>query len=442
MSTLHGEYRRHTRTDIKTDISLAFTNNELKTRTYDVSHSGLAIEKPDSTLLRPGQTINIQFNRAPHLSGPAKIVRIGKDQIGIELDHFRLTDIDIESVIRTAPLYQRIKTLTKRTIWKTTRQLAVFITNSLIRKPFLMLVKPSFIVAVYGTEKEMSAYATPWMMKLTPPLILGGIIKTKNHRGIMLATKHPESELINDPKKVKSYLSNIQKEFSHIPTIALVGRLPNFAMRARVKIAPPYVDGSMGTRYLIWEICSQMNEYPQFKNENTITILGGAGRIGNLSCQDLSNKFSTVIAFDLRYKTTKKVYTPIGKIIKTSDTNILNQSKMFVCLMPQGDAITEIMSCIPEHSIVADDTHPCISLEVRDKLKAMNIMIEKAVLTHDSFSMWPRMPAWSNRAIPGCVVETLVIMEKNDVDVKRFSAFREVAQKIGFHGKLIPPLDE
>lgn len=111
-------------------------------------------------------------------------------------------------------------------------------------------------------------------------------------------------------------------------------------------------------------------------------------------------------------------------------------------LTHHGDVITEFLTYIPEGSLVADDTHPCISYEVRDQLKVFNIHVKKVVLFHEDFSMWPRMPAWSNRAIPGCLVEALVLLDQQETDVENFYAFCKTAESRGFQGRLIKPLEE
>lgn len=92
--------------------------------------------------------------------------------------------------------------------------------------------------------------------------------------------------------------------------------------------------------------------------------------------------------------------------------------------------------------MIADDTHPCISLTAREQLQSRQIAVEKVVLSHEEFLMWPRMPAWSNRDIPGCLVEALVLLRQPGVGEGDFSAFCQEAEFLGFTGRLISPLDE
>ncbi|MCG8317028.1 MAG: hypothetical protein MI976_27740, partial [Pseudomonadales bacterium] len=204
----------------------------------------------------------------------------------------------------------------------------------------------------------------------------------------------------------------------------------------------PYVDGSMGTRYMIWDVARQMRMLPEYRHESALCVLGGAGRIGNMVCEDLTREYSTVIAFDSRYKKDEKIYTPNGSVLRTGDPQKLSSAKLYISLTHHGDVITDFMMYMPEGSLVADDTHPCISYGVREQLKELKIDVKKIVLSHEDFSMWPRMPAWSNRAIPGCLVEALVLLDQKQANVDDFNAFREVASDIGFQGQLVKPLKE
>ena len=442
MSTLHGEYRRHARTNIKTSVSISMDDNGLNTKTRDVSESGICIAKPSELTLTPGQTVNITFDRLSKLSVPATIIRVSDNQIGLSLENIRFSEQDITGIIQTAPWHQRAKVAIKRGFWKNTRRLAILVTNTLLRKPLLKLINPSFIFAVYGNEKDVGTYYTPFMARLIPPLMIGSVIRNRNRTGIMVASKFYEHELAEDSNKVRTYLQQLQDEFPHIDTIALVGRLPNFVMKAGKEIQRPYVDGSMGTRYMIWDVGRQMKALPKYSGEECIVVLGGAGRIGNMVCEDLTRVFRTVIAFDPRYDKQEEIYTPIGKIIRSSNPDILNSSRLFIGLTHHGDAIRNVIPYLPAGSLVADDTHPCISLEARQEMKAMDIEVEKIVLFHEEFSMWPRMPGWNNRAIPGCLVEALVLKEQEDTDVGNFDSFCHTAHSIGFEGRLIKPLDE
>lgn len=442
MSTLHGEYRRHSRTNLHTQVSINAKNQQHNVKTRDLSQSGLSVAIADNLLLEIGQTINVTFNNNPGYQVFAKVVRINEHGAGLELQNFRLTEADINGIINNAPLLERLKVNTRRALWKFVRRSSVFITNTILRKPMLALIKPSFLFAVYGNKKDVGTYFTPFMSRFMPPLMLGSIIKLINRRGLMVASMYYESELAEDPEKVRAYLDQLKEEFPDVKTIALVGRLPNFVMKAGRNIESPYVDGSMGTRYMIWDCACHMRDLPGYKEATTITVLGGAGRIGNKVCEDLAREYHKVIAFDSRYNTDETIYTPSGNIIRTSNPSHFSDCHLYISLTHHGDVISDFMNHIPSGALVADDTHPCISLPIRKKMNALNIKVLKTVLHHKEFSMWPRMPAWSNRAIPGCLVEALVLLESETVDVAQFNSFCNTAKNMGFHGQLVKPLDE
>lgn len=442
MSTLHGEYRRHDRTDVKTNVTLDLEDTDLETKTKDVSVSGISLRKPPYFFIAPGESAKITFDKMPNLDVPARIVRVSENRISLEFDHFRFSQGDIEGIIRTAPWHQRLKASLKRAFWKRARHVAAFSTNTFARPAIVKGVKPSFLFAVYGSEKDVATYYTPTMAKVMPRILIGGLIQNRKQRGLLVASKYYENELADDDDKVREYLADLEAAFPDVQTIALVGRLPNFAMRAGIEIKPPYVDGSMGTRYMIWDVGCQMGRLPEYQNEPTLCVLGGAGRIGNLVCTDLAREYKTVIAFDKRYEVDEEIQVGENRILRTGDVTRLTECKLYISLTHHGDVIREFADYIPPGSLVADDTHPCISLEVREELLAKGIKTMKIVLSHDKFSMWPRMPGWNNRAIPGCLVEALVVAEFKDTNVSEFAAFRDSALEIGFKGELIKPLEE
>ena len=442
MSTLHGEYRRHTRTGIKTDVSLDLPLGSLDTTTVDVSHRGLALKKPAILDLAPGQTVSVVFNRMEGKIVQARIVHVGENQIGLQLDKTRFSDQDINGIIRTAPWHERFRVSTRRAAWKTLRRTAVLMANTVLRRPLLSLYRPRFIFAVYGNERDVSTYYTPRMLRMIPPNILGGFIRHRQHRGLLVGSKFLESELAEDSAKVRRFLDDLKAEFPDIGKIALVGRLPNFAIKAGIDIDAPFVDGSMGTRYMIWDVAQQMRELPEYRGERSIVVLGGAGRIGNKVCEDLSTLYSTVIAFDPRYEQEETINTPSGTILRTARKQHLSNHKLFIGLTHHGDVVQELQVYLPPRSLIADDTHPSISPAVRASLATNHIKVMKIVLTHDAFSTWPRMPAWSNRDIPGCLVEALVLLEQSDQVVESLDGFAATAVTIGFHGKLSPPVDD
>lgn len=442
MKTAHGEYRRHERTGLCLPVELQIAGKQLELSTLNISLSGIALESMPGQVFEKDQLVNVNFRGIPGFSVTARVVYVGSEHVGLSLYKNRFSENDIESLIALAPQWQRLKILALRSLWKLARRTAVLLANTVLRSTLIRLYKPRFLFAAYGNRKDAETYFTPWMERMLPSVILCGVIRNGRHRGFMVASKYLESDLSNDAAKVRDYLEKLQEELPGMDRIALVGRLPNFVLKAGIPIAAPFVSGAMGTRYMIWDVARQMKEIPAYQRQDTIVVLGGAGRIGNQVCEDMLGLYRTVIAFDKRYAEEEVVTHPAGTVIRTSLPARLSESLLFIGLTHHGDVIQEWAPHIRAGALIADDTHPCISLEVRELLAAHQIDTQKIVLTHKEFDMKPRMPAWSNRDIPGCLVEALVLLDHDDSVADDFDRFRVAAANAGFAGRLVQPLDE
>lgn len=443
----YGEYRRYERTGIRVPIAVNAPQpgsaNGFSALTTDISEGGLGLVRTPEMTIRPGSTIDLEIEGLQGRRVQAKVVHVGAEHIGLRLPgREKLTTGDIEKIISEAPPWEKFKVKMRRSAWRTSRRAGVLAINTLLRPAVKAAVRPDFLFAVYGNAKDISTYYTPAMAKVMPDTLIGGYIRNQNHRGMLVASHFLESELSEDSEKVTAYLDRLKEDFPKVKNIALVGRLPNFAMKAGIPIEAPFVDGSMGTRYMIWDAAKQMVEMPEYQQENTITVLGGAGRIGNLVCEDLLRVFPKVVAFDPRYETDEEVRFEKGTVLRTSNRAALGRSKLFIGLTHHGDVIRELGNFMEPGSLIADDTHPCISLEVRQELADKGIRTLKIILSHEEFRMWPRMPAWNNRDIPGCLVEALVLLDAESEAAKDFNRFMFTARKIGFRGRIIPPPED
>jgi hypothetical protein len=441
----YGEYRRYERTGIRIPIAVNSPQEETSSRiadTTDISEGGLGLRRSSDLTIRPGSTLKLQIEGLGGRTITATVVHVGAEHIGLRLQREKLSTLDIENIISEAPRLEQIKVRMRRALWKTSRRAGVLAINTFLRPAVKGLVRPEFLFAVYGNEKDIGTYYTPAMAKVMPDTLIGGYIRNQNHRGMLVASHFLESELSQDSDKVTSYLNRLRADFPNVRKIALVGRLPNFAMKAGIPIEQPFVDGSMGTRYMIWDVARQMIEMTEYQRENVITVLGGAGRIGNLVCEDLLRVFSRVVAFDPRYDVDEEVRFEKGTVLRTSNRAALAKSKLFICLTHHGDVIKDLGDFMESGSLIADDTHPCISPEVREHLASKGVRTLKIILSHEEFRMWPRMPAWNNRDIPGCLVEALVMLDADAEAAGDFNRFMFVARKIGFRGRIIPPPED
>lgn len=317
-------------------------------------------------------------------------------------------------------------------------KVAFFTVNTFFQPSVVASFNPEFVFAAYGTERESKYYFSSSYKHLMQSTLLCSKIDINGRTGLMVASRYLEDELVADRYKILSYIHDLPCRFPSAKNFALVGRLPNFVKRTGVAIDRPFVDGSMGTRYMIYNAFS--TSMIRGQPGRSVVVLGGAGRVGELVCQDLLKIFRTVVAFDSRYSE-DVIQDGNNVLIKTSNVEKLKQFRLFVCLTDRGDSLQSLLDYIPTGSVIADDTHPCISPVMRDNLQKKGVNVLKIVTCHDSFRMTPRMPDWQSNHVPGCLVEALVLLEDSSVDLSDLEKFSKAADRIGFKPDMVVPSD-
>lgn len=442
MKTMQRERRGQRRSGTGIPVNLSFAKATIKTTASDISVSELRLNRPNRLYVEPGETIDISFGHNGDHAMTATVAYVGTSDIGLQLEQDQLSDRELDRLVASVPGWRRRIRRGQRQLWQYARRLGVLAANTWLRPAIISLVKPRFVFAVYGNEKDAETYFTPGLVKHMPPNLVLGFIRNQHVRGLLVASQSLENALQEDSQKVRDYIDELHRDFPDVERIALVGRLPNFVKKAGIEIKAPLVEGSLGTRYMIWDVARQMRERPEFGQYNSIVVLGGAGRIGNAVCEDLTSLYDRVIALDPRYENETELETGRGTVLRTADVSRLEHEHLYIGLTHHGDVVLEFYQHMPAGAMIADDTHPCISLGARERLAASGITVEKVVLSHDEFLMWPRMPAWNNRAIPGCLVEALVLLQRPDLDGSDFLSFCRQAESMGFAGRLIRPLEE
>ncbi|MDX5299344.1 MAG: PilZ domain-containing protein, partial [Gammaproteobacteria bacterium] len=303
MKSSHADYRRYERTGVTLPVTVSHSQHvlPLQLRTLNISSGGLGLVREMGLQMRQGDPVTLRFRGMDDQPLAAHVVHVGPHHVGLSLLKHALSDMELDQLINLAPWLQRQKVRAKRALWTQSRRFAVLSVNTLLRPLLLQQIKPKVLFAVYGSERDVRTYYTPTLQKLLPPMIIAGFIRAGRHRGLMVASQHLESELAKSNDKVEDYLLKLRKEFPKVRRIALVGRLPTFVRKAGLDITAPFVDGSMGTRYMIWDVARQMRALPGYQNDIGIIVLGGAGRIGDPVCRDLLREFPRVVAFDPRY---------------------------------------------------------------------------------------------------------------------------------------------
>lgn len=442
MSSMEKERRRHRRSGIRVPVNLGYADATIETSTLNMSASGLRLKRPSRLFIQPGEVIDISFQGASLAPLSAFVAHMGKSHIGIQFDEKQFSGDELSQLYDLAPAWQRLLAQGKRRLWRDSRRLAVFAANTFLRSLIIALVRPQFIFAVYGNRRDAETYFSPELAKRMPPNLVLGFIRNQDRRGLLVASQTLEHELQADSDKVRGYIDKLRLDFPNAKRFALVGRLPTFAKKAGIDISDPLVEGSLGTRYMIRDVAQQMKARPQYSQETSIVVLGGAGRIGNAVCEDLTGLYEKVVAFDPRYEKDEAITTDQGTVLRTSNVARLHDQKLYIGLMSHGDVVLDLFQHMPSGSLIADDTHPCISLDARERLLEKEIAVEKVVLSHAEFLMWPRMPSWNHRDIPGCLVEALVLLQRPELESADFLSFCQQAEEMGFAGRLIKPLAE
>lgn len=293
MLKLHGEYRRHLRSGIRLPVILKYASHTIATSTLDVSASGLRLKRPERVYIRPGERIDVDFPNRADLTVTATVTHSGKSHLGVQFYRRRFSDDELRQLYDLAPPWQRLAARSKRALWTNSRRCGVLLANTFLRAPLQALVRPQFLFAVYGNREQAGAYFTPAMARPLPPNLMLGFIRHGDMRGLLIASQFMEDELEQDSAKVRRYLEQLQQNYPGVLRIALVGRLPNFVMKAGLKITGPLVEGSLG----------------------------------NAVCRDLTRLYQRVIGFDPRYVEDREITTDQGRILQTaSPTHLKDES--------------------------------------------------------------------------------------------------------------------
>jgi hypothetical protein len=325
----------------------------------------------------------------------------------------------------------------KRRLWVAGR-MAAFLGVNLLWPLLQHVVKPQVVFAVYGTRGDQRAYFPKWFKRICPPVVIAAYIKDKASRGVMISSVYSEEELASDSKKVKKYIGDMRKAFPNVNRFALVGRLPGFSMKAGIDITYPLVDGSLGTRFAMYESAVQIAEKLEDKSRaSTIAILGGAGRIGSKLIDDLCKSFQTVIAIDPRYTEEQQELKGGSTVIYTKRYESLKETRLVLVLTAKGEDILPMVEYFEPGTIIADDTHPCIKRATRERLNKQGVDLWKTVVTSSDYGMYPRMPNFRNDNIPGCLLEALVLNAIGDHVLESAPKFFEEAKKCGYKTLLI-----
>jgi hypothetical protein len=448
--------REFNRYEVSLPLNLESRSHRIIARSKNLSAGGASITLVDfvqSEDIEDQGSITIRA-QSGEISTPYEITYRKENVIGIRFSDSQPSHTDtLNHIFETAPKnlirhhgpandsFSRVEKKHhisfKRRLWVAGR-MAAFLGVNLLWPLLKHVVKPQVVFAVYGTRGDQRAYFPHWFKRICPPVVIAAYIKDKASRGVMISSVYSEEELASDSKKVRKYIGDMRKAFPSVNRFALVGRLPGFSMKAGINIARPLVDGSLGTRFAMYESAVQIAEKLEDKSRaSTIAILGGAGRIGSKLIDDLCKSFQTVIAIDPRYTEEQQELKGGSTVIYTKRSESLKETRLVLVLTAKGEDILPMVEYFEPGTIIADDTHPCIKRATRERLKKQGVDLWKTVVTSSDYGMYPRMPNFRNDNIPGCLLEALVLNAAGEHVLDSASKFFEEAKKCGYKTLLI-----
>jgi hypothetical protein len=272
-------------------------------------------------------------------------------------------------------------------------------------------------------------------------------------------------DLENDLSKVQHLQEKLVQSFPR-SSIALAGRLPSLLHKGGVSLKPPIVGGWEGTCYAMRRValaladryaahtleldtqctiesaCSIYQACPGASAAASLTaaVIGGGGFVGSKIVQDLSSYFRKVIAYDVRYTELEER----GNVVRTNDLGFLREAQVSLIFTACGDDVAPAVRYLAAGSIVADDTHPCVSALVRERFKAAQVTLLKAAAVNhlQPVNFYPRLPNFNRDSIPGCLLEALVVTRHGHEVTEDFEKFCQEAAALGFGPQLMTDLHE
>ena len=300
------------------------------------------------------------------------------------------------------------------------------------------VVKPTVAWVIYGTKKEVKMFIDADKNGNRPISVPCGVFKDSNASGIIYTTTYSAEELEENPEKVREFKDILFKELPSVKMFALAGKLPIWFNRDCEDIDSRFPDGSTGTRMTILGSALLLSEKSGIQpHEQSIVLIGGAGRIASQCIQDLALHYKTIYTIDPRF--TEDYSETIGSstIYYSSKPDFLKVADIGIVLTSSGEDIRDIIPHFKKGMLVADDTHPCIKKDISDQLIGRGVDLWKSAMTHDKFKTIPKVPNYNSNSIAGCLLEAMVLSKNDDSVLSDLNTFMSAAKEMGYKAQLI-----
>lgn len=315
----------------------------------------------------------------------------------------------------------------------------LFVLLLVIAWPLLKHIAPlKLAFAVYGTDSDQRTYWPGFIhafLRRFRPAIPIGLFKSPSGLGVVMASTTSDGEFRDNPQLALDYLRHLRNELPYAVAIALAGRLPGWVAKAHSTIVPPFVDGTTGTRFAMVRVAEQLAEETSRPAEQlAIALPGGGGYLGSRLADDLAPLFRCVIAIDTAYEERAES----GNVVRTPNHAEIASADVVLVITAKGDQFQPFISHLPDNHpvIIGDDTHPCMKAPVRQQVTnhLQTRLFKVAMIGH--MYMLPRLPNFNPRDVPGCLVEAIIVAQYGYGILADISAFRKIAEGMGFAPRL------
>jgi hypothetical protein len=263
-----------------------------------------------------------------------------------------------------------------------------------------------------------------WLALPVPTYVPISRISRGELRGLVVVLSHSIDELEACPELLNASLISIEHDFGHCKAIALAGRLPALAHRARLALPRPFITEQVGTVCMTTRAVKQLaatHGDAKPTSAQVVAVFGGAGYTGRQIVHRIARDFAEVIAIDPAFackaEVSSRPHGPVGgTVVESAAATRASCAQIVLTFTPKGDDVrTAIEQAVSPGQLWTDDTHPQMSSKTRTAIQRAGAKVFKLTAKDPCLSMWPAVPGFHNSWLPGCLVTGLMVASESGV---------------------------